>query len=233
MRQLCCLLFVLCTCCCYAQQTGSVTIKAGSRPSEVLSNTDIYHYPQFVQGQVYLKDGTVATARINYNRLLDEMQFIDPKGDTMSMASEQTIRYVALGTDSFYFAGGFVRRLSGGNTARLAIKQFWKVADNRKQGGYNTTSSLAASVPKGFFTSGNRVQRLNIGEDLVLERAELYYFGNRNNRFLAAGKKNLLSLFPKSEKQITAFLNDHKIDFRKKEDLEKVLIFLEQLQGYE
>lgn len=226
-----CLFVALCAyICCPAQNNAPVTIKAGSRPGDVLADTEIYHYPGFVQGQVFLKDGTVATARLNYNRLLDEMQFIDPKGDTLSMASEQTIRFVALGADSFYFASGFVRRLSGGNNARLAIKQFWKVADNRKQGGYNTTSSLAASVPKGFFTAGNRMQRLNIGEDLVLEKAELYYFGNRNNRFLVAGKKNLLTLFPKSEKQITSFLNDNKIDFRKKEDLEKVLTLLEQLQ---
>lgn len=225
-----CFLVILVYCCSLpanAQRQATVVLKAGAHPNEVMHDSDIYLRPQFSEGLVYLKNGTVASARINYNRLYDEMQFIDASGDTLAMASEQEIRFITLGNDSFFFASGFVRRLGGGVQARLAAKQYWKITDRRKQGGYNTTSSLAASVPRGYFSAGNRMQRLNTSTELVLERATAYYFGNRNNRFLVAGKRNILALFPKLEKQITAYIKEHKPDFNNKADLEQMLTFLE------
>lgn len=224
---------ILAICCCgqpcAAQQPGTVVVKAGAQPNEVMHDSDIYFQPRFVKGQVFLKDGTVAAAPLNYNRLLDEMQFIDARGDTLSLANEQNIRFISLGTDTFYFSESFVRQLSGGVSARLAIKQYWKISDRRKQGGYNTTSSLAASVPRGYFSAGNRMQRLNSSTELVLKRATTYYFGNRNNRFLPAGKKNLMALFPKAEKQLTDYLKEHRIDFNNRAHLEQVLHFVETL----
>lgn len=223
------LFFGFCSHPCAAQKLGTVVVKAGANPREVMHDSDIYYQPGFVKGQVFLKDGSAAAAPLNYNRLLDEMQFIDAKGDTLSLANEQNIRFIALGSDSFYFYEGFVRLLKGGAKARLAIKQSWKISDRRKQGGYNTTSSLAASVPRGYFAAGNRMQRLNSSDELVLEKAATYYFGDRNNRFLLAGKKNLMELFPKAEKQLSAFFKQHKVDFNNRAQMEQVLQLVETL----
>lgn len=224
-----CFATLVLACNCRAQEGPSVVIKAGSKPADVMAFSDIYHYAQFREGQVTFKDGTGATAPLNYNRLLDELQFVAPNGDTLSLANEQTIRWIVIGTDTFYYTDGFVRQMRGSARAKLAIKQTWRIADNKKQGGYNTTSSLAASSSRAYFTGGNRMTKLSVSEDVVLEPAEYYYFGDPYNRFVLAGKKNLLRLFPKNERQINNFLSDNKIDFRKLADLEKTLLFLEQL----
>ena len=52
-----------------AQDSTLVTIKAGNRVKDVLTTTDIYYYPQFTNGKVFLRDGSRAGARINYTRL--------------------------------------------------------------------------------------------------------------------------------------------------------------------
>src|SRR5215213_4561918 len=80
-----------------AQKNKFVTVKAGNNIMDVLSTTDVFYYPHFTSGKVFLRDGTAAEGKLNYNRLVDEMHFINPKGDTMALANEQDIKYVVIG----------------------------------------------------------------------------------------------------------------------------------------
>ena len=43
------------------------------------------------------RNGVSGAGQLNYNRLLGEMQFIDPKGDTMALADEQNVAHVTIG----------------------------------------------------------------------------------------------------------------------------------------
>ena len=55
---------------------------------DVLSTSDVFSYPQFTIGTVYFKNGNIASAKMNYSSLWDEMHFINSKGDTLAMADE-------------------------------------------------------------------------------------------------------------------------------------------------
>ena len=92
-----------------AQRPKTYTVPAGVEVKEIVPANEIFQFPQFVQGLVIFKDGTSAPGRLNYNRLIAELQFIDPKGDTLSLANEQTIRTVFIGADTFYYSDGYVR----------------------------------------------------------------------------------------------------------------------------
>jgi hypothetical protein len=50
-----------------------------------------------------------------------------------------------------------------------------------------------------------------------------YYLSGRYGKFYPASKKGVYELFSKNQKQIREFLETNKIDFNKKEDLEKLL----------
>src|SRR5215213_7904778 len=107
----------------FSQNTSLVTVKAGSNVMDVLTTADVFYYPQFADGKVFFKDGTVAAVKLNYNRLLDEMHFIDPKGDTLAVADESTVKLIAVGEDSFYYDQGYVRNILGDSTVKLASRQ--------------------------------------------------------------------------------------------------------------
>ena len=85
-----------------AQDSTLVTIKAGYKIKDVLTPGDIYHYPQFTNGKVFFRDGAKAAARMNFSRLTDQMLFIDPKGDTLELADEITIKFIAIERDTFF-----------------------------------------------------------------------------------------------------------------------------------
>ena len=214
-----------------AQDSTIVTIKAGNRIKDVLTPADIFYYPQYTSGKVFLRDGSKATARMNYTRLFDQMLFIDPHGDTLALANEKTFKFIAVDQDTFYFDEGYVRLIANNGGVKLAEKQIWVIADERKIGSHNrSTSTVAVTSLKSYSDEGTRAKSydLLINEDVVIRKETHYYFGDEYNHFVRAGKKKLLLLFPKEELRIENYLKENKVNFDKKDDLEKLVQFLGQ-----
>ena len=214
-----------------AQDSTYITIKSGDIIQEGLSSSDMYYFPQFTKGVVFFKGGTKATAKVNYTRLFDQMLFIDGKGDTLALANEKTIKFIAVGQDTFYYDEGYVRIIADDHFVKLAEKQIWVVADIRKPGPHNTSTSTIGVTSVRTFRQGNDAVRnpLSLDEDIVLRKETHYYFGDKYNHFVRASKKKLLDLFPKEERKIESYLSENKVNFDKKDDLEKLCKFLLQL----
>ncbi len=110
----------------FAQNKTSVTVKAGSKISDVFTAADIFYYPEFTKGRVYFKDGSTSSAKLNYSLLVDQIQFIDPKGDTLSLANQTTIQVISIDQDSFYYDKGYLRLVVGNKLVKLAEKKIWR-----------------------------------------------------------------------------------------------------------
>jgi hypothetical protein len=212
-----------------AQDSTFVTIKAGSRIKDVLTATDIFFSPEFVRGKVVFKNGVAAIALMNYDYLGDQMLFIDPKGDTLALDAEKTINFIALDKDTFYYVNGYVRLVASNSILKLAERKIWRVADIRKVGAHNIPAKTFDVTAYSTLTNGyGKSYELILNEDVVLRKKAQYSFGNLYNRFAPASKKNLLSFFPKMENILVKYLNENNVNFNKKEDLEKLALFLEQ-----
>src|SRR4030095_10697534 len=215
-----------------AQDSTLVTIKAVNKVEDVLKPTDIYYYPQFIYSKIFFKDGTVADPYMNYNRLYDQMLFIGPKGDTLALDDEKTIDFIVNDWDIFYYDAGYMRLIVDDSIVKLAEKQIWVVADVRKIGTHNTPKNTVAITSLSSFTNGQDAAKskdLILNEDILLRKETQYYFGDKYNHFVRASKKRLLHLFPKEELSIENYLKENKVNFDKKDDLEKIVQFLRQL----
>ena len=215
-----------------AQDSTLVTIKAGNRVKDVLTPADMYHYPQFTDGNVVLRDGKVIGVKMNYSRLFDQMLFINHKGDTLALDDEKNIKFIAIDQDTFYYDGGYMRIIIDNDFVKLAEKKVWVVADVRKIGTHNTPKNTVAITSLTHYTDGTDAAKsrdLMLNEDILLRRETQYYVGNAYNHFVRAGKKRLQQLFPKEELNIENYLKTNKINFDKKDDLEKLVRFLTQL----
>ena len=214
-----------------AQDSTIVTIKAGNRIKDVLTAGDIFYYSQFTSGKVFFRDGSKAVAKMNYSRLLDQMLFIDSKSDTLALANEKTIKFIAINLDTFYYDEGYMRIIADNGVVKLAEKQIWVVVDVRKIGTHNTQKPTVAITTLSTYndeTTRAKSHDLLINEDMVIRREAHYYFGDEYNHFARAGKKKLLLLFPKEELRLENYLKENKVNFDKKEDLEKLAQFLGQ-----
>ena len=95
------LLLLFSYCCRLHAQDSSIHIKAGMSVNEAVSVTDLYQYPQFSLGKVFFKSGDSTMAKLNYHTLLDEMLFINSKGDTLSLPCHRHRSYPYLPAGEF------------------------------------------------------------------------------------------------------------------------------------
>jgi len=213
-----------------AQDSTYITIKSGNRIGEGLTPAELYYYPQFIKGEVFFKGGTKAAAKLNYT-LFDQILFIDRKGDTLALANETTIKFIAVDQDTFYYDEGYVRIIADNRSVKLGEKQIWVLVDIRKPGPHNTTTSTIGVTSVRTFRQGNEAVRnpLTLDEDIVLRKETQYYFGDEYNHFARAGKKGLYELFNKKQRSIENYLKENKVNFDKKDDIEKLFQFVSKL----
>jgi len=222
-------LFVLAFCCREHAQDSTIILKAGMSINESLSIKNLYEYSQFIYGKVFFKPGDSSSGRLNYNRLLDQMQFIDFKGDTLNIADPGTIKSIRINNDLFYYDEGYVKLIKDSNTIKLAAKQTLRVVNKEKTGAYNMPSSTSAIDSYGSYMSEGKMYKLVPREDIVLKKQTQYYFGDKFNHFILANKKNLLRLYSKQNVSLNAYLKENNVDFTSQEDLEKLLQYLANL----
>jgi hypothetical protein len=227
MRLGCCIYALLLGIAVTAQRPKTYTVPAGVEVSDIVPAKEIYQFPQFVQGLVIFRDGIAAPGRLNYNRLIAEIQFIDPKGDTLSLANEQNIKTAFLGTDTFYYSDGYVRQLAGGSRIkmgeRIAFKEYIQ-----KPGAYGLSSATTATNNLSTLLN-NRSVDLNVSQELVLVKNTNYLIGDRFNAFVVADKNAILKMFPDKRPAIEDFIEKNKISFTKQDDMVKLGKFLDAL----
>jgi len=221
---------IVLVCCFNAHaQDSTIIIKAGTTFNESVSITDQFEYPQFVYGKVFFRHGDSSGGRLNYSRFLDQMQFIDFKGDTLNLANPGTIKFIRINNDLFYYDNGYVKLIKDNNTIKLAAKQTLKVSGRNKIGAYDMASPGSAIDNYASFTIENKNYNLTPRVDITLTKKTQYYFGDKYNHFVLANKKNLLSLYSNKDGAITAYLKENKVDFNNPEDIEKLFQYLTNL----
>lgn len=212
-----------------AQRPNSFRVKAGEKIQETHAK-EIYRYPSFVEGMVSFKDGMTSNAKLNFNFLTGEMQFMDKNGDTLSVANEHTIKYIAIGTDTFYFDKGFYELINTNQSVKLAKKRSLRIIDRQKIGAFNQASPASSINTYQSFSDGFRTRALDVREDVVLSIETIYFLGDRFNHFFRANKKNVLSMFGKHQEEIANFIRTHATDFNKEQDMDNLISFIGSLK---
>lgn len=204
------------------------TVKNGSSISDVLTLSDIYQYPQFMPGTAFLKDGRKAPGKLNYNLLVAEVQFIDPKGDTLALNMDDQLQHLVIGKDTFYFDKGYLEQVTTGGGVKLAKRTYFS-SNHQKEGAYGVSSPSSSSTSISTINIQDKTYTLKVAEDVILMKNKLFYFGDQNNHFYHAEKKNLLKLVPKNKDKVEDYLKANNVNFSSEDDLVKLVAFLKTL----
>ena len=207
-------------------------INPGERIADVVPKAEIYSYPSFEAGTVYLKGNRFSNALLNYNALYGDMQFIDPKGDTLGLADEKTIRFIVVKNDTFYFDKGYLKQLARFGDLTLVNRQYFAFANREKIGGFGETSNASIDTYDRI-SSATTFNELVAKEILTIVRNSVYFIGDAYNRFKPATKKGLMEVFAKQQQKLADYLQANNPDFSKEEDLRKLLSFMQTGAGNE
>ena len=208
-----------------AQKRKTYTINPGEKAAEVIPADELFLYPNFTPGKVYYKTGAYSSGLLNYNFLIAEIQFIDPKGDTLSPADEITIDYIAFIRDTFYYDKGYLKFIHNCGKFKLAQKQFFEIANKEKIGAMGIKTSSSSIDTYTRLPDNNRFKSngLVAQEVLTLARYDLYYFGDKFNHFKRLNKKNLIEAYPAKAKEIRDYFKENSLKETNEEDLVKLM----------
>jgi hypothetical protein len=208
-----------------AQDSTKVFIPAGKSFSDVAGLDKVYRFPNFTNGHVYFRDGTMSAAKLNYNFLNKELEFISPNGDTLAIVKEQAlnIKNIIIDSITFYYYDGYLEEMAHNEDGKLLKRQFYRIKGSEKIGAYNLASTSSAIDSYSSYTDQNGQSRtLTVRENLTLVIATEYFFGDKYTVVLRATKKNMLDLYPKKKTQIESYLRNNNVNFTNGTDLLKL-----------
>ncbi len=137
---------------------------------------EIYHYPKFEMGTVEYKNGRRSMGRLNYNRVIGNIQFLDEKGDTLALANPESIHNVSIGNDRFIYTPDCLLEVIIKKKLGLVKHESIKIADKQKTGGFGipNTSGTIESIDRTHITMN--IGLMDVNEKLLLRKTTSYFF---------------------------------------------------------
>lgn len=213
-------------------QVNSYTINPGETYAQKIPLSEIYVYNDFQTGVVLMKNNTGSTVKLNYNRLYQEIVFIDPtSGDTLALASPEMVKVVQVKNDEFYYAEDrFVKVDTTINSIKLATANFF-TESKEKEVGYGkrvesgSISSQAYMLPSSTSHIGQRLD-LSPNDIITLYPKSVYYIIDENSQVHEVSKKHLYKVFAKDENKLKNYLSETKPSFRSRQDLISLIAYM-------
>ncbi len=213
---------------CFSQENKTLNINLLNDGSANLLSGKFYKYKSFPDGKIIFKDSSISEEKLNYNRVLGEIHFINSKGDTLQLAHPETMSLIIIGVDTFYyFEKGFAQLLTHYGKTDLAAKKTLKYIGKEKKGAYGTYSAVASISSYDSFTADNQITNLLVAdENLIFKYVNSYLLVDAYRNSVPANKKNFYKLFSNKEQQLKNYFQKNKVNFQREGDLKKILVFL-------
>jgi len=212
-----------------AQEQKTFKVNPGEKVFNAIPPKDRYAYSNFIPGIVNFKNNNVGGGRMNYDALLRGIEFIDANGDTVILDNLETIRNVVMATDTFLVEKGTLQQIALKGNIRLAKSWVIMVSNHQREGAMGQVTDASVETFTTLSSSGNALKTMVAKDILTFKEYTTFYFGNKFGQFKLANKKNLMSDFGNHKKELSAYLEENKVNFLKEDDMRNLLDFLSKL----
>ncbi|MBG9376460.1 hypothetical protein I5907_09465 [Panacibacter sp. DH6] len=204
-------------------QTEEFRVKAGDDITTKISEHGKYRFTAFKQGRIYYDYGKSASAKFNYNYLVEEMQFINPDGDTLSIANPEQVKYVVFDSAIYYYNEGFIELVKNLDSVKIGKKQKLKIV-YEKIGAYGQPTNSSAIDNNKFYLENNTFYRLTINQDAIIKKQTTWYIiSDKEERPVEADKAGFTKLFPQHKDDIKVFTKENNDALKTADGLARLL----------
>ncbi len=192
---------------------------------ESLAEVSYYLFPSFRDASVKFKKGGELASKLNFNLLICQMQFIDPKGDTLNLAKPDDIEQIDFDNTSFFYKEGYYQVIEKSNVAALAVlrKASYEPIKIGALGLRNNSGTGTEEEGSFVHKAGNKELILN--EDVDVTRETTFVLIAGNGDIIKANRPGFLKLFSTNSQPVKTYLKENKPDFNKESDLKKLFDF--------
>ena len=208
----------------------------GDTLTNVVDKSVQYAFDEFTDGTVLYKDGSRSKAKMNYNYLVGEMQFMDlsSSNKVLSLANISDVVMVTISDEQFIPLGSdleFMQLITKGDV-RLAAKRKGKARSMGKKGAMGITNPTSRVVSLTEYATDNEVRHVEAAEDMKISIDNTYYLygGEKNGVTQIKGVKAYLKNYPKDKSTlIEQYAKDNKVNFYNEKDLIKLTEYCNKL----
>ena len=203
-----------------------------TRLAEFIPDEEQYVYQNFTEGRVfYVPHKESNPVKLNYNRLLKQMQMITENGDTIFVANFEIIKYILIDKDLYYhdFKKGYFQVLTNpDDSIRLVAQQWLNVKTRDPLGDSDHPQPI---FNKDFFAVVYYPHNPALSRQWVkLSRGISFFLIDRTEEIQMTSKATFMKAFPKHKQEIEDYLKlkdqqNASINFHQEEDLKKLLQF--------
>jgi hypothetical protein len=201
-----------------------ISILSFSQPQKdsVLTSTR-FLFPQFTDGKVILKDGVVASAKLNYDTFTDQMQFMGANNVVMNISEpEKVINVVILNRTFSYLKNYFVEDISIGTvTLSMRLHQQQIAEKNGAYGGSSPATSIQSI--SSLYQGDGTVNKLSSNETVSYNRTLTFYITVNGKTKIVFNQNDFLKCFPSKKDVIKQEIDKENCKFSSVESVKKIV----------
>ncbi len=186
------------------------------------NKTDQFLFPEFKTGVIKYKAGQRKQAKLNYNKLTEEMVF-DNNGVLLALIDDPQIDTVYLNQKKFIPEGRYFFEVNTEAATPFFIQHRFAFIPPAKKVGYGGRSETSATQSMSHLTEGGQIYNLQATGDYKLWPANVLRLKTKNKYAEVANWKDLIALMPEKKEQLKNLSKSQKIDFQNEEDFAKLL----------
>ncbi|MEP6685040.1 MAG: hypothetical protein ABJA35_17325 [Parafilimonas sp.] len=182
-----------------------------------------YLFPEFNEGSVLQKSGTVTKTMLNYNTLTQEMIF--KQGDqNLALADPASVDTVYLNNRKFVYANNAFYDVALNDTVGLYIQYTSDIISSGAETGFGKTQTSAVSGITDLKSSG-KAYALTLTDEYTIKN-KTNYFLKKDGKFIAVNNiKDVKKVFAGKEALIDDYAKKNKVSFKNADDVIKLVQF--------
>lgn len=203
--------------------TACICCNAFAQADRNVKQLTQYLFPEFNEGSVLQKSGTVTKTMLNYNTLTQEMIF--KQGDqNLALADPASVDTVYLNKRKFIYANNAFYDIALNDTVALYIQYTSDIISSGAETGFGKTQTSAASGITDLKSSG-KAYALTLTDEYTIKN-KTNYFLKKDGKFMSVNNiKDVKKVFAGKEALIDEYAKKNKVSFKNADDVIKLVQF--------
>jgi hypothetical protein len=202
-------------------------LPANTRLNDVPWRDSVYRFASFEPGRITFATGysPLEHVRMNYNLYFMQMHYISSHGDTLQIKPSKELKLVSISGHLFYhdYNVGFIEVIQQLPVA-LGVRNLMKAEYiDYLPGGKQRTAGFTPFSDEDVRGAAATIDRYYIKDSD-------YFFIGRNNDLYKANPASIFKIFREQKKAVKKYIDEHDVDFERKEHLMNLLIFCNELE---
>lgn len=215
--------------CSAGQANQTITLKNNKVSSEDIKPEFQYIFHDFRSGSVCYRDNKIINCQLNYNFLMDEILFINAKGEKMAIADPKDLSYVLIANRKFIpTPKGYYEIIESGDIS-LVYKWICRISPTKAKGALGLSTDAPSIYQENRFSFDNREWKMDVDKEALASVEVIPYLKIKSKFVSITGAQSYYKTFRGKNSEIKIYLEQNPVNFKKEADLRRITRFCNSL----